>query len=373
MNYIKTLSIFILALSFIPYVYADADLTVFETIYKPTMAELKKPTVVSVQLPAYERYGVAIIEEGNATPQPWLEIRKYEEKNKISVKDTSVIIGDKSALTDLDINTTAEFDIDHDNGMAFLELEGEKEFTSNSLELSLDSHVALPRTIALSALVNGQWKTIIAEKNLDSTYVTFPETTAKTWRIDFKHGQLLRFREIQMIDKEGESMKGVEIRWLARPQLTYTIYTDAQTFPQIKTAEAGTLQGKDLEVISLALGDPIPNPTFMEPDDDNDGVPNLRDNCVSIKNTDQADIDSNGRGDACEDDDGDGLVNSIDNCPQHPNSSQIDTDADGLGDACDKEESRLTEKNPWLPWVAMSIAGLAVIAIVVQTIKKPAK
>jgi len=35
-------------------------------------------------------------------------------------------------------------------------------------------------------------------------------------------------------------------------------------------------------------------------DFDNDGVPNYADNCVNVSNSDQADLDSNGIGDACE-------------------------------------------------------------------------
>ncbi|KAM9688457.1 cartilage oligomeric matrix protein [Trichechus inunguis] len=60
------------------------------------------------------------------------------------------------------------------------------------------------------------------------------------------------------------------------------------------------------------------------------------DNCRSQKNDDQTDTDQDGRGDACDDDvDGDRIRNAVDNCPTVPNTDQKDGDGDGIGDACD--------------------------------------
>uniref|UniRef100_A0A8C6WT15 Thrombospondin 1a n=2 Tax=Neogobius melanostomus TaxID=47308 RepID=A0A8C6WT15_9GOBI len=94
-------------------------------------------------------------------------------------------------------------------------------------------------------------------------------------------------------------------------------------------------------------------------DDDNDGIPDDRDNCpkeynpaqydadrddvgdscdncIYEANTDQTDTDNNGEGDACAVDiDGDGILNENDNCPYVYNVDQRDTDRDGVGDHCD--------------------------------------
>ncbi len=75
------------------------------------------------------------------------------------------------------------------------------------------------------------------------------------------------------------------------------------------------------------------------PDTDGDGVrdfgPNA-DNCMLVYNPDQADMDGDGVGDACDlDIDGDTIPNHLDNCPTVPNPDQADADRDGIGDACD--------------------------------------
>ncbi len=67
------------------------------------------------------------------------------------------------------------------------------------------------------------------------------------------------------------------------------------------------------------------------------------DNCPSVANPDQGDIDYDMIGDACDpcpkdkynDIDSDGLCGDVDNCPSIFNAGQEDDDSDGVGNACD--------------------------------------
>ena len=86
-------------------------------------------------------------------------------------------------------------------------------------------------------------------------------------------------------------------------------------------------------------------------DSDGDGVPNayndtagtVWDNCRTVRNPNQADLDGDGLGDACDSDsDSDGVSdflwgNPNDNCRWVYNPSQNDRDKDGVGDACDND------------------------------------
>lgn len=75
-------------------------------------------------------------------------------------------------------------------------------------------------------------------------------------------------------------------------------------------------------------------------DTDGDGIKDPNDNCPFIFNPDQADIDGDGIGNACDnldnrDVDRDGIIDPNDNCPSIFNPDQSDIDNDGIGDICD--------------------------------------
>jgi len=67
-------------------------------------------------------------------------------------------------------------------------------------------------------------------------------------------------------------------------------------------------------------------------DQDLDGVTHSQDNCVAVANADQANLDGDSEGDACDsDDDNDNVADTADNCPVNANQNQADADSDGVG------------------------------------------
>jgi hypothetical protein len=73
-----------------------------------------------------------------------------------------------------------------------------------------------------------------------------------------------------------------------------------------------------------------------DPDDDNDGAPDVVDNCPTVANGDQSNLDGDALGDACDtDDDNDGVLDAVDNCPTVANANQADANGNGKGDVCD--------------------------------------
>ena len=131
----------------------------------------------------------------------------------------------------------------------------------------------------------------------------------------------------------------------------------------------GTISNPSLGSITIAQASTTVNIAASDNtgDSDSDGVPDTTDNCLNTPNADQADLDNDGQGDACDtdrdgdgvlntedtcpdlagvaanngcpqfDSDGDGIANVDDNCANMPNGDQLDTDADGIGDVCDTD------------------------------------
>lgn len=118
---------------------------------------------------------------------------------------------------------------------------------------------------------------------------------------------------------------------------------DLYNFPCTQETMYGYLGTGEIFTRTLNNGDTtglqIIYPGIM--DSDLDGIANHLDNCPSISNPNQADVDADEIGDVCDlDNDNDGILNNVDNCPVNNNPTQADLDNDGIGDACDLQDNR---------------------------------
>lgn len=243
--------------------------------------------------------------------------------------------------------------------------------TSSRLTLALDRNIALPNRISIRAQ-NGlnPEQVVVAERSLNSQTVDFPETTATKWLVDFYYSQPLRISEVRLHQENAQSIASRGLRFLAQPNHAYRIYfnPDRSAAPYIK--DVGDLTS-DAGVVRLSAIASVVNSAYIQADTDRDGIPDIRDNCVAVPNSTQEDVNYNQRGDACDDFDRDGVPNNRDNCPNLPNANQLDADGDGMGNDCDVQESRVTERLPWLPWAGMGTAAIVLITLFVITARKP--
>ncbi|MDD4358632.1 MAG: thrombospondin type 3 repeat-containing protein [Candidatus Pacebacteria bacterium] len=368
------LSILFLPLVFPFFVFSqtmnDSFISAFQDEKIIRMYHLSNPTVVEIPLNGdYSNKDIFAVY--NKTT---LSFESYYIKSEILTEQNRVtLIMDNGKysykINDNNLYTYEEFDaLEDDMTETMITLKSDKAITSDSLTVLLDKHVALPNKIKISALVDGREKNIIT-KEMDSYKVYFPKTTSNEWLIHFYYTQPLRITEIKLhqIDKINTN----SLRFLAQPENDYILYLNPDRVVDIKVGEAGNLFSDDnVLVLNENNLQSLPNRDYVLADIDNDGVPDIRDNCINTFNPEQEDLNNNGKGDVCEDYDKDGVINKYDNCPNIPNKNQLDSDNDNIGDVCDNEENRLTEKYAFIPWLGIIFAFITIIILFIMTYKK---
>jgi hypothetical protein len=323
---------------------------------------INTPSVVEVPFMDnfIERFDFAVFDETANSFEP------YFFKQEVTDMPVSVIAnpnaGSANKMIDKDTLTYTDFPLpENTQGQAQIILSSANPITSSALTILLDANVALPTSVEIRALVDGQNIIVVSNRKMDQQTVSFPRTTSSRWQITFFYSQPLRLSELKLNQENTSKLNARAVRFLAQPNHSYRIYFDPDRSVKTSVGEAGNLFSAQ-NVLVISATPSKNNPDYIIADIDNDGIPDIYDNCVSINNPDQQDANDNKRGDACDDFDQDGLINSKDNCPDNPNLNQIDTDGDGIGDACDKQESRLTERYSWIPWVGI---GFAVVVLII--------
>lgn len=355
----------------VPAYAGDVAASAFRSFKDVAAPAIKVPTVVEVPMSSefLERFDFAVYDKTAQTFEPWFF------KQTSALKESVVMASSPTAdsiqmLVDNDPKTYAQFSVPEQGlGQAVITLTTAQPVTTTALTMLLDRFVALPKQITVKAVVGGVEQIVVAETKLYDTTVRFPKTTSARWTITLTYGQPLRISELRLVQEEAVRDTLRSVRFLAQVGHEYRVYFNADRHAPMTVREAGNLFN-DVGVLRLSsVGQTTPNPEYRLADSDSDTIPDLQDNCVQVANTDQVDVDGNGRGDACDDFDRDGSINSKDNCRDLPNGGQADTDGDGIGDACDGEESRITEKHTWLPWAGIGFAAIVLVVLFALTAK----
>jgi hypothetical protein len=359
------------ALNNAPLASPESSLSAFEYVGAVTLPVLKTPSVVEVPVsdPAFRQGNFAVWEGTAKTFQP----TAYRSVSRSVPVEASAQTGEGNPgnLVDRNYRTSVSFPVSSDGGAnaADILLHAAKPISLSGITLELDRYVSLPTSVEVHLVDGGRDKVVLAKTSMRDRTVRFPRETGLDWSLRFIYTQPLRISEISLADEGRPLTESEVVRFLARPGETYAIYFGADRPLSASVGEAPNLLD-NRDVVSVSMGGATPNPLYAPADTDSDGVRDLLDNCVSIANPDQLDANGNGRGDVCDDYDKDGIVNSSDTCPDFPNRNQADTDGDGIGDACDHEESRITEKYQWLPWVAMVLSGFVVAGLFAATVRR---
>lgn len=329
------------------------------------------PTVVEVPFAEedIERFDFAVFDVTAGSFEPYF-FKQGTVINEVPVTmTTEPFAPNASHMHDQDMRTYTEFLLPNEGEeQVVVRIASPRPITSSSLTVLLDDFVALPKDVSVRARVGESEQIVLAKRAMSRQTVRFPRTTSARWTVSFTIVQPLRISELRLHQENAQRTSERAVRFLAQPGQQYRIYFDPDRSARPRVGEAGNLAAVE-DVAVVAAGPARANPRYVIADSDKDGVPDITDNCVAVSNADQADVNRNGRGDACDDFDADGIINSSDNCPDHPNRGQADTDGDGIGDVCDEEESRITERYPWVPWVGIGFAALVLVVLFALTLK----
>ena len=346
----------------------NAVVSAYKSFSNVSTVNIKVPTVVEIpiELNLNQRKEVVVYD---VTNKKFITsyLKSIDPDNSVNYS-VSVKGNIQSNLNDHNYTSCTDFDLPLNSNInqASLTFNYDKEITSDSFHLALDNYVTLPVNLGIKAIVNGAEKVVLAGTRINSSNISFPKISSKTWIVDVSYIQPLRICEAAFSQGNLVRNSSYAVRFLAEKDHNYQIYFDGDRSVNVSYPEAPNL-ANNFGVLKLAAVTSVTNSLFKLSDMDGDGIPDIKDNCVSTSNPDQADIDQNGRGDVCDDFDQDGIINIKDNCPNTPNYNQADTDADGIGDACDTNEGRITERYTWLPWVGLGLAGIVVIILFVFT------
>jgi|AntRauTorckE6833_2_1112554.scaffolds.fasta_scaffold02826_3 hypothetical protein len=342
----------------------------YKTYFNVRDIDINVPTVVEVELNNIDtkNQSFLVYDTQDEVFIPSLLINNYIENEKTYIVEAGDVI--LNSINDEEYNTSETFMlIEEGSNTVDLEFSYNQPITTDGFSFSLDRYVSLPNSITISYVdVVGNEIVIASDVEPSRSKIDFPEVTSNKFIVDIDYSQPLRITEASFDDLDLINNQTPGLRFLAQPGSSYVIFFDREYYVKVDLEESPNLYD-DEDVLKVSYEKLSENELFVESDVDEDGVVDKIDNCVQISNSDQVDINNNGRGDVCDDYDRDGVINSKDNCPNDPNRRQEDIDGDNIGDACDDTESRVTEKYPFIVWGGIIFSILVFLGLYLSAIK----
>lgn len=337
------------------------DLTRYQNVQFIQTIPVLQPTIVEIiNLNKLGNY-VVVDDKSEPVPQQIQIVKNTKIIPPLQAEGCTNICKNASSLTDGQAETTFDFPlISGGIQKGKIKITYAKPLETDSVVFQTTNDSYMPTVFTL--MIDG--KRIL--NTMQGGSARFPKMMAQSIDIEFEYSQPIRFTEVGVGLNKEENVTS-SVRFVYQLKMKYSLYTDSPTGREYVPATDINLFSKNKEA-DIVLDEVHKNPLYKERDTDTDGVVDGIDNCPLQANADQKDSNGNGIGDVCDDYDYDGIPTYMDNCPEVANPDQKDTDKDGIGDACDTEESRVTEKYPWMPWIvfvgvlgAVSAMGYEVI------------
>ncbi len=355
--------------------------SVYSQVVDVEVPSLSVPTVVDVVVDELGNLedNYILVESSSQIPRasilttnrrPILEKMRAQDPLNPSSVSNGAVDGDFQTYVSYDYNEQKDPKGNIIPNTVTIDVYAENDIETESIIFTFGRNVRPAQAIQVSSVdSNGKEDIILSRRVFNGSRVSFPLTKSSHFRVTLSYTDYLRIVEMQFQEYSPDEEVSQKIRFNATPGQTYQIYYDADRYMPVDTGEKPRLADVD-NVQLIGVGSRRDNPDYLQADTDGDGVVDASDNCDSVANPEQIDVDGNNVGDDCEDFDRDGIMNISDNCLHEVNVNQSDEDGDGKGDACDGEESRLIARNPWIPIVTILSVAVIVVLLMLRVLKK---
>jgi hypothetical protein len=171
----------------------------FRDVIEIEEIKISSPKAVNINLGNYPNgiFGVYNLKDQKFEPYDLIENNTKNLLLPTSIKTDKTIISPGN-LFDNNFSNYVQLDLPQDeSGSAEIFYSFPENITSDSLYMTLERYVTLPKTISLSVFEGEKEKIVFTKINPYSNVVNFPVTTGKLWKINIEYSQPIRINELQ--------------------------------------------------------------------------------------------------------------------------------------------------------------------------------